>query len=91
MMTEDAIHQIAKLTCTNDTVEVKDLTQADIESILFTLSPICITYNRPSKVHVTAMFIIDISSSFCRYVTSWIKASKIYTNCSYFLYIKSTL
>ena len=40
---EDAIHQIAKLT--SDTVEVKGLTQADIESILFTSPPICITYN----------------------------------------------
>ena len=30
---EDAIHQIAKLT--SDTVEVKGLTEADIESILF--------------------------------------------------------
>ena len=45
---EDAIHQIAKLT--SDTVEVKCLTQADIESILFTSPPICITYNRRSKV-----------------------------------------
>ena len=45
---EDAIHQIAKLT--SDTVEVKGLTQADIESILFTSPPICITYNRRSKV-----------------------------------------
>ena len=35
---EDVIHQIAKLT--SDTVEVKGLTQADIESILFTLPPI---------------------------------------------------
>ena len=40
---EDAIHQIAKLT--SDTAEVKGLTQADIESILFTSPPICITYN----------------------------------------------
>ena len=40
---EDAIHQIAKLT--SDTVEVKGLTQADIESILVTSPPICITYN----------------------------------------------
>ena len=39
---EDAIHQIAKLT--SDTVEVKCLTEADIESILFTSPPICI-YN----------------------------------------------
>ena len=31
---EDAIHQIAKLT--SDTDKVKGLTQADIESILFT-------------------------------------------------------
>ena len=45
---EDAIHQIAKLT--RDTVEVKGLTQADIESILLTSPPICITYNRRSKV-----------------------------------------
>ena len=45
---EDAIHQIAKLT--SDGVEVKCLTQADIESILFTLPPISITYNRRSKV-----------------------------------------
>ena len=34
---EDAIHQIAKLT--SDTVEVKGLTQADIEYILFTSPP----------------------------------------------------
>ena len=45
---EDAIHQIAKLT--SDTVEVKGLTQADIESILFTSPAICINYNRRSKV-----------------------------------------
>ena len=45
---EDAIHQIAKFT--SNTVEVKGLTQADIESILFTSPPICITYNRQSKV-----------------------------------------
>ena len=45
---KDAIHQIAKLT--SDTVEVKGLTQADIESILFTSPPIRITYNRRSKV-----------------------------------------
>ena len=47
---EDAIHQIAKLS-TSDTVEVKGLTQADIESTLFSSPPICITYNnRRSKV-----------------------------------------
>ena len=40
---EDAIYQIGKLT--SDTVEVKGLTEADIESIL-TSPPICITYNR---------------------------------------------
>ena len=45
---EDAIHQIAKVT--SNTVEVKGLTQADIESILFTSPPICITYNRRSKL-----------------------------------------
>ena len=45
---EDAIHQIAKLT--SDTVEVKGLTQADIESTLIALPPICTTYNRRSKV-----------------------------------------
>ena len=45
---EDAIHQIAKLA--SDTVEVKYLTQADIESILFTSPPICISYDRRSKV-----------------------------------------
>ena len=33
-----------------DTVEVKGLTQADIESTLFAPPPICITYNRQSKV-----------------------------------------
>ena len=32
------------------TVEVKGLTQADIESTLFASPPICITYNRRSKV-----------------------------------------
>ena len=45
---EDAIHQIAKLA--SDTVEVKYLTQADIKSILFTSPPICISYDRRSKV-----------------------------------------
>ena len=50
---EDAIHQTAKFT--SDTDEVKGLTQADIEFILFTSPSICITYNRrslnsPSKV-----------------------------------------
>ena len=50
---EDAIHQTAKLTSYTD--EVKGLTQADIEFILFTSPSICIlTYNRrsnsPSKV-----------------------------------------
>ena len=45
---EDAIHQIAKLT--SDTVEVKGLSQADIESILFTSPAICTNYNRRSKV-----------------------------------------
>ena len=45
---EDAIHQIAKLT--TDTIEVKGLTQADTESTLFASPPICITYNRRSKV-----------------------------------------
>ena len=45
---EDAIHQIAKLT--SDTIEVKGLTQADIESTLFASPPICITYHRRSKV-----------------------------------------
>ena len=45
---EDAIHQIAKVT--SNTVEVKGLIQADIESILFTSPPICITYNRRSKL-----------------------------------------
>jgi len=45
---EDAIHQIAKLT--SDTVKAKGLTQADIESTLFASPPICITYNRRSKV-----------------------------------------
>ena len=44
---EEAIHQIAKLT--SDAVEVKGLTQADIEFILFTSPPICITDNRRSK------------------------------------------
>ena len=44
---EDAVHQIAKLY--RDTVEVKGLTQADIKSI-FTSPPICISYNRRSKV-----------------------------------------
>ena len=44
---EDAIHQTAKLT--SDTDEIKGLTQADIESILFTSPPICITYNQRSK------------------------------------------
>ena len=44
---EDAIHQTAKLT--SDTDEVKGLTQADIESILFTSPPICITYNQLNK------------------------------------------
>ena len=34
---------------TSDTVKVKGLTQADIESVLFT-PPICITYNRRGKV-----------------------------------------
>ena len=46
---EDAVHQIAKLS-TSDTVEVKGLSQADIESTLFASPPICITYNRRSKV-----------------------------------------
>ena len=45
---EDAIHQAAKLA--SDTDEVKGLTQADIESIMFTSLPICITNNRRSKV-----------------------------------------
>jgi len=45
---EDAIHQIAKLT--SDTIEVKGLIQAYIESTLFASPPICITYNRRSKV-----------------------------------------
>ena len=45
---EDAIHQIAKLT--SDTIEVKGLTQADMESTLFASPPICITFNRQSKV-----------------------------------------
>ena len=45
---EDAIHQIAKLT--SDTIEVKGLTQADIESTLFASPPIYITFNRRSKV-----------------------------------------
>ena len=45
---EDAIHQTANLT--SDTDKVKVLTQADIESILFTSPPICITYKRRSKV-----------------------------------------
>ena len=40
---EEAIHQIAKLT--SDAVEVKGLTKADIEFILFTSPPICITDN----------------------------------------------
>ena len=31
------------------------------------------------------------SSFCCCYFTSWMKASKIYTNCSYFLYITCTL
>ena len=44
---EDAIHQTAKLT--SDTDEVKGLTQADIEFILFTSPSICITYNRRSN------------------------------------------
>ena len=45
---QDAIHQIAKLT--SDIIEIKGLTQADIESTLFSSPPICITYNRRSKV-----------------------------------------
>ena len=52
---EDAIHQTAETAkLTSDTDEVKGLTQADIEFILFTSPSICITYNRrsnsPSKV-----------------------------------------
>ena len=39
---EDAMHQTAKLT--SDTCEVKDLTEADIESVVFTSPPICISY-----------------------------------------------
>ena len=62
---EDAMHQIAKLT--SHTVDVKGLTEADIKSILFTSSPINISYNRRSKVveNVNCHVIIDISSSFC--------------------------
>lgn len=62
---EDAVHQIAKLT--SDTVEVKGLTQADKKSILFTWPPICISYNRRSKVveslncHVVPHFVVVTS------------------------------
>lgn len=62
---EDAVHQIAKLT--SDTVEVKGLTQADKKSILFTSLPICISYNRRSKVvenlnyHVVPHFVVVTS------------------------------
>ena len=45
---EDGINQTAKLA--SDTDEVKGLTQAEIESILFTSPPIYITNNRRSKV-----------------------------------------
>ena len=62
---EDAVHQIAKLT--SYTVEVKGLTQADIKSICFTSPPICISYNRRSKVveklncHVVPDFVVVTS------------------------------
>jgi len=41
------MHQTAKLT--SDTVEVKGLTEADIESIVFTSPPICISYKSPKQ------------------------------------------
>lgn len=73
--------------------EVKGLTQADRESILFTSPPICKSYNRQSKVveNVNCYVIIYISSSFCCcYFTSWMKASRIYkktVRISYILHV----